>query len=261
MHSLVFDEHDPLYQETLNLIAQAPAGTTVRIQIRPKYIIVEYQPQHGFTLSEEEKIPNIQPLNDGFVCVPIPNNNTSINKLASALVGDNGHYQNISYYISSVELLFACTFEKAQGKTLRRVLLFIHWNPWKQATLPQLYVAFTRVTSGANIRVWPSRRLNLDRFLSLKHDLALVLLDSAYRDDGTFSADLYRANHAIHLAAQEETLRARRGSTAAARNQPAAAAAAAATTTAGGEGVATPNKTAAKGSPSTPHIYHCLVIQ
>ena len=94
--------------------------------------------------------------------------------------------KNYAWYVSAVELLFACTFEKAQGKTLSRVIMCLHQNPWRSAQLAHFYVAFTRVTTGDDLRVWPARELNLERFKKLQHSLELILLHTAYDENGVF---------------------------------------------------------------------------
>jgi hypothetical protein len=96
------------------------------------------------------------------------------------------------------------TYDKAQGKTLQYVILCLHKNSGFSASLAKMFVGFTRVTDSKFLRVWPAldEDLNLERFLTEKHDLALVLFDQAYDINGNFQDSLYMLAYQRHLDAQ-----------------------------------------------------------
>ena len=196
MNSLLFDSNDPLYQETKELIISAAPGSHVRVPIRPTHVIVEYLPRWNIELVPDERIPVLvaTPIDPDYTCVAITTkvSHSSSNTLNTVVIGDKV-IKDYKYLEASVDLGFAFTFEKAQGKTIPLVIICLHTNLWKNAGLAHLYVAFTRVKEGCHLRVWPSNNLELERFEKLEHDKYILLLNKAYRDDGTFSEDLYRA--------------------------------------------------------------------
>lgn len=90
--------------------------------------------------------------------------------------------------------MFACTFDKAQGKTLKYVVMCLHNNPWKMALLSHLYTALSRVVEGLCLRVWPAANLfgDLDRLRKFTFSPDIVALDYAYDEDGIFREDRYK---------------------------------------------------------------------
>jgi hypothetical protein len=111
--------------------------------------------------------------------------------LSAAIVNEKV-LTGVRFYPASVELLFACTYEKSQGKTLEYLILCLHPNIWAQLDIRKLFVGLTRVRESVLMRVFPSDNLKLDRFLKYKHDKYTVLLNKAYDADGNFSEVLYR---------------------------------------------------------------------
>ena len=75
-----------------------------------------------------------------------------------------------------VELGFAITFHKVQGKTVSKVILDINDKSFiPKLTLAGLYVGLTRVKKGADIRILPVKRGgNLDYLKALKGDRKLA---------------------------------------------------------------------------------------
>lgn len=80
MNSLVFDEDDPLYAETINAINSARPGSVVDVQISPIYVIVEYLPKEGITFTNEELLPRemASPITPrvgrrNYVCIAVKN--------------------------------------------------------------------------------------------------------------------------------------------------------------------------------------------
>jgi hypothetical protein len=92
-----------------------------------------------------------------------------------------------------VELLFSCTYDKAQGKTMEKVILSLNQNKFKSANLSHLYVGFTRVCNSGNLRIIPTNDAkDLHRFKESEHPKEVILFNKAYNDNGIFSEELYR---------------------------------------------------------------------
>jgi ATP-dependent exoDNAse (exonuclease V) alpha subunit len=100
-------------------------------------------------------------------------------------------FTKVTYSPPTVELMFASTYDKAQGKTMKKTILCLHKNPYNDITLPKLYVAFTRVTTELDLRIWPMADCQLQRLKELNHSLEIRLLKAAYDIHGNFSKDLY----------------------------------------------------------------------
>lgn len=204
MHSLIFDEANPLYDQCMRLINGAPPGECVDLPIAPKYIVVEIEPKHGFVFPENQRLPLhvARPANPANICIAVLNPSPKTgDDIKCISIGDRV-VQLYRFKKSSVELMFACTFEKSQGKTLKYVILCLHENPWNTATWRHVFVGLSRVDDSSHLRVMPARNgLNLERFLTVQHDLPIVLLDQAYNDEGVFQESRYRAAYQAHLDA------------------------------------------------------------
>ena len=206
-NSLMWDVNDPSYNETAQAISMAAPGSVVTVPIPPKYYVIEYELRFGISLSAEETISETDcpPINPGYKCVAIPTNSPdqTLEKLSNVVVGAQ-LIPVYSYYEASVELLFACTYDKSQGKTLHEVILHVDKNPFKSPDIPRLYVGLTRVTnSNLCLRIWPSENLNLERFLKKAHKPALICLDKAYDAQGNFQESLYRQAYDTYLETVE----------------------------------------------------------
>ena len=213
MNSLVFNQQDELYEKAMQIINGAHPGQTVFIPIAPTHYIVDFLPHSDskYIFGEDEYLSDIDPIypvptdggysiDDKYYSIPIENKGSS-HSLKYAIIGDI-IIKNHGYYEPVIELLFACTFEKAQGKTIKYVTMCLHKNPWKTYTLSHLYVAFTRVTHSDKLRVWPHPKLNaaLDVMKNMEHSLEVKLLNQAYDPEGTFQEDLYRLAYNKHMS-------------------------------------------------------------
>ena len=88
----------------------------------------------------------------------------------------------------------------------------LHENPWKNASLMAIYVAFTRVTNSKYLRVWPAQSLtkDLERLRNLKYPLPVILLSKAYDSVGRFSEDLYKLaydEYMVNIKPEEKPIR------------------------------------------------------
>ena len=84
----------------------------------------------------------------------------------------------INYNAFPLDLRFAITYHKVQGQTMDKVILFLHERKTKQLAPLQwesLYVAYTRVTCGDNIRVCYFGSDNSTDRSGLKHLKKLTL--------------------------------------------------------------------------------------
>jgi hypothetical protein len=192
MNSIVFDESHEQYQETIDMIAAAKPGECVHIPMIPTVIIIDVK-KTAYEWQEDELIhpQHATPMSSDCVCVGIVANPKKGSETLAAAVVNGKVFKDITYFEPAVILLYACTFDKAQGKTMAAVYLCLHPNFWSALSLPKLYVAFTRVETMNNLRVWPSDNLDLGRLKKLQHDPAVVCLEKAYDANGMFSKELY----------------------------------------------------------------------
>lgn len=204
MNALVFDKNEPLYNETMQKIRNAKCGDYVIIDLAPTHMIVDVKSQHGVRLKPAECLDprEIPPTREGYQSVPILLKMKSTKDTKIKNMVHNGRiFTLVNAKTPGVELLFACTFEKSQGKTIPYVILCIHSNVYMNLTLAKLYVAFTRVRKSEFMRVWPRKDLNLQRLKSLRHPPELILLKAAYDENGYFSKEKYmEAYRKRHLA-------------------------------------------------------------
>lgn len=167
LSGLFFNPKDEGYNDTMETINNAAPGDIVRLSIQPSYIIVEYKPEHGVMIPTEEQVDVTIaiPTHPGHVCVAIPAKAKKTEKIT--MVIDEHIIPQYHVTTAGVEILFAVTYEKSQGKTLPCVILSLGTNPYSSATLSKMYVGFTRIKHSENLRIWPgtSDQLNLERFL------------------------------------------------------------------------------------------------
>jgi hypothetical protein len=162
-------------------------------------MIVDVKSQHGVRFHEDEcfsseEVRSVRPLEENYQCVPIKiQMMSSKSKTIKNMVYGYKIFTKVVYTPPGVDLMFASTYDKAQGKTMKKTILCLHKNPFTDITLAKLYVAFTRVTKGSDLRVWPVSNLNLERLKKLRHPVELRLLKAAYDDQGVFKKELYMA--------------------------------------------------------------------
>ena len=200
MHSIKFDVNDPLYYITINMINEAMPGETVHIPLAPVYIFVEIDLQHGLIIPDSEKIPIdvAIPSRENTVIIAVKNDGKKKKKkfVNNCVVGNR--IGDVICDTPIVDLLFACTFEKSQGKTLKLVVLCLHENPYKSPKPHDVFVGMSRVTNGNNYRIYPYNNDTLDRFKDMERNKNIVHLEEAYNHSGYFSDELYKESVKRH---------------------------------------------------------------
>ena len=113
---LVFDSLDPLYEDTMEAISTAKAGDTVYVFLKPTHRIIEYAPQHNIEIPADEQVPSsiATPIIDGNVCVVLADKGGKAKSPITVFVGEK-ILPNWIPKTSVVDLMFACTYDKAQG--------------------------------------------------------------------------------------------------------------------------------------------------
>jgi hypothetical protein len=100
----------------------------------------------------------------------------------------------LRYRSHGVEPEFACTFEKAQSKTLDGVIIDFNSWPGMHLTFEKVNVALTRVKTLDDIRLMPiSPGQNLDHLYSLRPDPRMLVWKAGFGPDGKWDADLCKA--------------------------------------------------------------------
>ena len=102
----------------------------------------------------------------------------------------------INYHAFPLDLRFAITYHKVQGQTMDKVILFLHERKTKQLAPLQwesLYVAYTRVKCGDNIRVCyfgsdnSSDRSGLKHLRKLKRPTLYDVWQQSYDENGRWN--------------------------------------------------------------------------
>ncbi len=95
----------------------------------------------------------------------------------------------VRYLSHGVEPEFACTFEKAQSKTLDGVIVDLNLLPGMHLTFEKVYVALTRVICLEDIRLMPTLPgPNLDHLFSLLPDPRMLVWNAGFGPDDIWDA-------------------------------------------------------------------------
>lgn len=179
----------------IELIYNAQPGEVVHLAHSPVVFFVEVPKPPGFTPSPDECVPEdicrAEDPDNNYIVAITKENSKHKGVHLECLTEDGDGLINLTYTAPLYDLLFACTFEKAQGKTLDKVIACLHTNMWKSPTLQHLFVWMSRVRNGTDLGIMPSKDLKLDRFLDMQHSIALLCFYNAYDADGQFSRKLY----------------------------------------------------------------------
>ena len=113
-----------------------------------------------------------------------------------------------------VELGFAITFQKVQGKTVPKIILDLNHRKFKPPIdLPGLYVGLTRVKHGKNIRLVPPQPgSSLDYLKGFKRSRLLAGWFAGFQPNGTWNASVAGAALMdMKMAEQASTKSGRQG--------------------------------------------------
>ncbi len=100
----------------------------------------------------------------------------------------------LRYQLHGIEPEFACTFERAQSKTLDGVIIDFNSWPSMHLTLEKVNVALTRVKTLDDIRLMPiSPWQNLDHLYSLQPDPRMLFWKAGFGPDGNWDAYQWKA--------------------------------------------------------------------
>lgn len=85
----------------------------------------------------------------------------------------------------AVDLAFACTYHKVQGKTLKKVILDVNKPPGRKGriSLSALYVALTRVRRASDMRMLPILHNDFSYMHKLRYPTELKTWRSRYTSD------------------------------------------------------------------------------
>ena len=111
LSGLIFDESNSLYAKAKTQIDNASPGSLVTIELAPQYILVEAETP-SIQLNEEEIVSSVAPLDSKKTVFVIPAESQKPMKVKNAITHDR--LFNLEYKASFVDLLFACTYHKAQ---------------------------------------------------------------------------------------------------------------------------------------------------
>ena len=169
-HSLSFK--DPAKKNALQRqIDTTPAGGTIILDEPPDYINVEMYPDlDGDTEEERQKkkklrqqwvYGSLENTRDKII-IPVSSKGSYI-KTKREVVGGSASYKPSNAVLQDhfpLELAFAMTVHKAQGRTIKKLILAISEHPLPQLIMKweSVYTALTRVRKGEDIRLLISKR-------------------------------------------------------------------------------------------------------
>ena len=182
-----------LYNDTIALIYNALPGETIYLKIRPTHVVVDYLPQHNIIIPVNERAPSSDQVPNKSNMVSIAISTKTKTTSVHSIVVKEKIFPVYRVSDAAVELMFCITYEKSQGKTLKYVILCLHKNPWVSVTIAKMFLGLTRVEHSDYLRIWLAQdnQLDLQRYLTFQHDIAIVLLDKAYDENGVFQNNLY----------------------------------------------------------------------
>jgi hypothetical protein len=184
LHSLTWPENAPVATYLARIACAAP-GEEVYIEIPPITINVQ------IPLSDREiqAWPREQTIVSNAVVIPVKLSTRDPTKLHVCV---NSTWLPIKVRTHAIELGFAITFHKVQGKTLPRIILDLNNRPFKpQITFNMLLVGLSRVTSGQNFRILPLQpNASLEYLTNLKPDPLLSVWMAGFDTNGIWHANL-----------------------------------------------------------------------
>jgi len=161
------------------------------IDVSPCYFLVEVSELVGKTLADNQCIRDFPGVVGAII--PVPENNKKNSNAKIIVFGSKNTIIQIQGTCPMVDPGFSFTFNKAQGKTMSKVVLCLHENKYMKLRNSDLYVGLSRVNKGSDLAIFPWFMDDLDRLKGLQHDLSLVLLDNAYDEEThLFSETKYR---------------------------------------------------------------------
>ena len=115
-HSMIFNQKDEFFKEVEKIISNAKPGSVVQLPIAPKYIIVEAPKLdiENFNLEANEMLNDVTPTRDGYICYAVPAYGTQNDKIRNPIIKDK-ILKTCEFKEARIEMLFSCTFHKAQG--------------------------------------------------------------------------------------------------------------------------------------------------
>ena len=177
-HSLSFEDEDT-YTTLQNYCKEVNAGTVINIP-KPTSVNISMLPPEN----DSEAVNILQKLSflDNQIVIPIIEGRT---QKKTTLVRGSPFFRPSRVSISAyfpIELGFAITMHKAQGRTLSKVILSLSYNPASQCDLSyaQIYVALSRVRCGDDIRLLLTGETEKDKWESISY-LTNLQPDTALR--------------------------------------------------------------------------------
>ena len=202
-HSISFE--DPTKNEALlNQIENTPEGGTITLEDPPDYINVEMYPdldedsdedsQKKKRLRKEWTYGSLD--NTGHkVIIPISTKGAFIKTKKEVVGGSTGAGYRPSNAVLQdhfpLELAFAMTVHKAQGRTIKKLILAISQHPLAQLRMKweSVYTALTRVRKGEDIRLLITKKQwdKLDYLSDLSKNAIIRQFFTGYPDEqGSF---------------------------------------------------------------------------
>ena len=202
-HSISFE--DPTKNEALlNQIENTPEGGTITLEDPPDYINVEMYPdldedsdedsQKKKRLRKEWTYGSLD--NTGHkVIIPISTKGAFIKTKKEVVGGSTGAGYRPSNAVLQdhfpLELAFAMTVHKAQGRTIKKLILAISQHPLAQLQMKweSVYTALTRVRKGEDIRLLITKKQwdKLDYLSDLSKNAIIRQFFTGYPDEqGSF---------------------------------------------------------------------------
>ena len=203
LESFVYaDEH----HNTLPAEAKQPSGAGKMFTIpQPKYINVRL----SLTKKEqrENREPQTFPMTWKSKQDPMKDfiKRTKVAKKHFNVSGkDNAKGKIPSVYEHPVQPFFACTYNKLQGATVKRIILVLHdissFMKFLKMNVHKLYVGLSRVRRGCHLAIYPAEESELEYLTKLRYSSSLRQWYTNYDEDGKWKVDTVLLHSGIEKA-------------------------------------------------------------
>jgi len=187
-----------------NMINLAEPGQVLWLSEPPVAVNVAIPNTKASSWPADAQLPPSNP--DSEVVIPVPATRYAHEVTIGPVLPRYGKSQKVKFKAIKIDLPFAVTFHKVQGRTVDRILIDLSQLPKKlgEITMEHFYVGVSRVRHGDHLRLFPcaGSHRNLDYLLKLKFNLYTRAWLAGVHPDGCRDPDAVRAYYSKATAAK-----------------------------------------------------------
>jgi len=189
-----------------NQVSLAQPGQVLWLSEPPLAVNVALPNTKASSWPADAQLPSSSP--DSEVIIPVPATRYTHEITVGPVLSRYGKSQKVQFKTIKVDLPFAVTFHKVQGRTVERVLLDLSQLPKKlgEITMEHFYVGVSRVRHGDHLRLFPCNGSdrNLDFLLKLKFNVYTRAWLAGVQPDGSWCAETVCAYYTAATAAKKK---------------------------------------------------------